>query len=78
MAFAIIGGLASKVMTIRGNMDRLLDFGGSYEFIWILGFVVDSNSDSYRLNSAPSPQTEEAQKKKIAPAKCWPTDGCKA
>jgi hypothetical protein len=60
LAFAIIGGLASKVLTIRGNMDRLLDFGGSYyEFLRISGFVVFSNSDSYRLNSAPSPQTEE-------------------
>jgi len=27
LAFAIIGGLASKVMTIRGNMDRLLKGG---------------------------------------------------
>ena len=34
MVFAIYGGLASKVLTIHGNMSRLLDFGGSYyEFV---------------------------------------------
>ena len=60
MAFAVIGGLASKVLTIHSNMNRLLDFGGSYyEFVWISGFVVISDSDFYRLNSAPSPKKEE-------------------
>ena len=53
------GGLASEIRLLWKH-GRLLDFGGSYyEFVRIFGFAVVSYSDSYQLNSAPSPQTEE-------------------